>query len=176
MLIVTSKSFNIHFQNNPIALFLKQIDKKSFEDILQNIKSISGTDHLYLKIYYNMYTMFIDKSEEKYQIFKDSLYDNLKLFSKKNLQDLHYCLLVGNDSVIDPGKNITLEKLSIFDSMIRLNILTQPNGVLAEHVFMNYVNLSFQEFDIDRINTFSGKFIDKLNKNIRSNTNLFIKG
>jgi len=175
MLVVSSNSTNMKIEDNPIAYFIGQISLKSFERILENIKKISETDHLFLKIYYFMYLMFIEKTDERYLNFKKILFDNLKIFSRNDLKDLHYCLLAGNDSIIESHTNFTLEKLVVFDSMIRQNIITEPNGVMAEHVFISYVTLAFYESDIRRVNKFSEIFIDKLKEDLRSNTSKYVK-
>ncbi|MBK9332695.1 MAG: hypothetical protein IPM96_09930 [Ignavibacteria bacterium] len=100
MLVVSSNSTNMKIEDNPIAYFIGQISLKSFERILENIKKISETDHLFLKIYYFMYLMFIEKTDERYLNFKKILFDNLKIFSRNDLKDLHYCT-AGNDSIIE---------------------------------------------------------------------------
>lgn len=173
--MVANNGLNINFENNPTAYFLKQISSESFEGILENIRSVSEVDHIYLKIYYKMYCSFMEKSGEAYLDFKKIFFENIKLFVNKDLRDLHFCLISGVNEVINPEIVLQKEKLSVFDSMIRLNILKESDGTISEHIFISYISLSFQVFDIDRINRFSEKFIEALNEDTRSNASKYVK-
>lgn len=171
---VHNSGWNKNFEKNPVAHFLNQITRKSFDEILENVKRISETDYICLKIYYNMYCMFIENKGERYLDFKKILFDNTKIFSKKDLRDLYFCLFTGNGFVKNNDVNTPSEKLSIFDNMINLNILTEPNGVMAEHIFINYINYCNDNGDIIKMNQFSEMHIDKLKKDIRPNLSKYL--
>jgi len=174
-LVVANNGLNINFDNNPVAYLLRQISKESFEDILENTNKVSETDYLYLKIYYKMYCMFHDTGGESYLYFKNLLFNNLEALSPKEQRDLHFCLISGNVLVVNPEINTSLEKLSVFDSMISLNIITESHGSMSEHIFIRYVSLAFHELDIERINKFAEKYIVKLAEDIRDNTQKYVK-
>lgn len=174
-LVVANSDLNINFENNPVALFLRQISPESFHLILENARQISRTDHFYLELYYKMYCMFFDTDGKSYLSFKKLLFDNVSMLVKKDLRDLHFCLISANDIIADPKHNLSEEKLSVFDSMIKLNILTEPHGAISEHIFVYYVSLAFQSYDIKRINTFSDKFAGKLDEGIQDNIIKYVK-
>ena len=172
---VAYSNVNRNFKNNPVAVFLSQISPESFNQILENAKKISKADHFYLDLYYKMYCMFTDTCGESYLCFKKLLFDNLSKLVKNDQRDLHFCLVSANEKVTDPELNQPDERLSVFDSMISLNILTEPHGVMSEHIFIHYVSLAFHSFDMKRINAFSDKFVNKLEDNVRNNTIKYVK-
>jgi hypothetical protein len=161
---------NTDFSKNAVTKFVGLISS-GISDIIQSFRDSSEVTFAYPNIYYMLYLALTERTEQRYQEFKKSIYDILAILPKTNLQSLLHGL--ANAAIITKFENIDRdsEMLSILDTLIEHDALTElRNDKLPIHIFTVYISICFVRSDSNRLKKFSDRFIDKLDPDIKKNT------
>ncbi|MEO8664048.1 MAG: hypothetical protein ABI462_01015 [Ignavibacteria bacterium] len=143
--------------------------------IIDSIPLTSDVNSAYVMIYYQMYLALTEKTEKQYLAFKKSVFDNLSILPKVNIKAIHNCLvsaaIFSRFETLDRDREI----LEILDSLIEHNAITEiGNDKIALHVFNTYASICYGFADAKKLKLFADRFIDKLDADVKKNTNIHI--
>jgi len=163
-------------KDNATEMFLADLNKNFISELLKNVKVKSDRDYLILKCFHDMnIALNADADISSYFTFKKSLLECTELISKGDLQDLLSCLS-NSISYLREGKsntgiNSNKEILDIYNIEIENNIFLQPNGVMDQNSFINYIVTAFTLKEYEKIEIFVKKFGNKIPEDRRENVN-----
>jgi hypothetical protein len=166
---------NYSEKDNSLEIFLKNSSETGLiNSVIDNINPDSKDVADVLRVYYSMYLCLINPdSERRYYDFKESVLSNSKLFSKKDLQALFImlrnCLTFSTSGINSVG----FETLEIYDSMIEKKIFLMENESAWNQEFISYVIISARLGKTESIVKFVNKFINRIQKDTRTNILLF---
>ena len=159
---VYSHSRNTDILTNPVTIYLDALSD-GMEKIIKSLDKTSNQNQMYIKINYLMYLAIRQKTEESYLKFKKIFFDNINLFPKADMHDMHYCLITAAFKSERKDLNLSREIVEILDSMSDNNIIMeQETGKIPVYIFNLYISNSFLLLDSARLESFRVKFLDKL--------------
>ena len=155
---------------------LLELISPGMKSITESIRKTSAINSDYVNIYFAMYNTLIEKTEQRYIEFKNIVAENLNILPKSNIQALHHCLATAVKFTEFKNLNKNREMMEILDSMIEHNTITElRNDKIPVHIFTTYTSLCKLFSDSVKLKTFSERYLDKLDPEVRKNTGIHVK-
>ncbi|MEO6695478.1 MAG: hypothetical protein ABIY50_06725 [Ignavibacteria bacterium] len=89
--IVSKLSENIDPSNNPIFKFL-ELNYHNLEIVMESLKNGTSDMYQYIKIYQQFILSLKENTDETYFEFKNTLFENLNILPRREIQSFHYCV------------------------------------------------------------------------------------
>ncbi len=141
---VFSYARNSDVLTNPVTIYLDTLSS-GMEKIINSLNKTSTQNQIYVRINHLMYLAIRHKTEAGYLKFKKMFFDNVDMFPKGDMHDLHYCLITAAAKSELKSLNLSREIIEILDSMSANNIiLEQETGKIPVYIFNLYITNSFQ--------------------------------
>ncbi|HAY34594.1 MAG TPA: hypothetical protein PK536_04545 [Ignavibacteria bacterium] len=167
---------HIQVKDSTAETFLNGLNKNFIPDLIKKVKTNSEREYKILKCFYEMnIALNPDADISCYNNFKKSLQDCSDIIPRGDLKDLLVCL---NNSLTkiregksNTGINSNREILEISNMEIENNLFLQPNGVMDQNSYINYILTAFTLREYESIEIFVKKFGSKIPEDRRENVN-----